>query len=49
VPGNLKMVYIKQGSATVEDDDETASVCAGDMVLIDDQGEVHGDFDVYYY
>jgi hypothetical protein len=40
VDGKLKMVYVKQGSATLADSADKATVSAGQMVLIDDQSEV---------
>jgi hypothetical protein len=40
VDGKLKMVYVKQGSATLQDDADKATVSAGQMVLIDDQSDV---------
>lgn len=40
VNGKLKMVYVKQGSATLQDDADKATVSAGQMVLIDDQSDV---------
>lgn len=40
VPGKLKMVYVKQGSAILEDEEDKATVSPGQMVLIDDRSDV---------
>ena len=39
VSGKLKMVYVKSGSATIEDGEDSADISAGQMVMIDDKGE----------